>query len=126
LNKALWTGSFVAVTGGLAAIALAACYYLIDVRGSRGWARPFLWLGFNPLAIYFLSELVGHLLDQPGLRIAGRDTTLKTWLYWEALRPLLHNYLGEEWMSLSYALLTVAFWTGVAGLLYRRGLRFQV
>jgi predicted acyltransferase len=126
LNKALWTGSFVAVTGGLAALTLAACDYPIDVRQSRGWARPFLWLGFNPLAIYFLSELVGHLFDQPGLRVTGRDTTLKTWLYWEALRPLLHNYLGEEWMSLTYGLLTVAFWTGVAGLLYRRGIRFQV
>jgi predicted acyltransferase len=125
LNKPLWTGSFVLFTGGLAAIILAACYALLDVREERVSARPFLWLGFNPLAIYFLSELVGHTLDQPWLRAGGQRTALRTWLVWDVLQPLMPG-IGDEWISLTFALLTVAFWIVVAGVLYRRGVRIQV
>jgi predicted acyltransferase len=125
-NKSLWTGSFVALTAGLAALALAWCYILIDVWGYRAWARPFLWLGFNPLAIYFLSEFVGHVLEQPWLRIAGTPTSPKTWLFWEAVRPSLESRVREEWVSLVYALLAVTIWTAVAGLFYRRRWRLQV
>jgi predicted acyltransferase len=144
VNKSLWTGSFVAVTAGLAASLLAVFHRLIDVNvhrahrahrahqaqlghlGHRLWARPFTWLGFNPLAIYFLSELVGHVLDLPWLRIDGRTTSPRTWIYWDAMRPLLSTRLSEEAMSLTYAVLVTVFWTGVAGFLYHRRWRFQV
>lgn len=43
----------------------AVCYVLFDVNDYRRWAQPFAWLGFNPLAIYFLAEICGHLLDAP-------------------------------------------------------------
>jgi predicted acyltransferase len=126
VNKSLWTGSFVAVTSGLAALLLAVFHQLIDAGGHRRWARPFLWLGFNPLAVYFLSELVGHVLDLPWLRIDGRATSPRTWIYWDAMRPLLSTRLSEEAMSLTYAVLVTVFWTGVAGFLYHRRWRFQV
>jgi predicted acyltransferase len=135
VNKSLWTGSFVAVTAGLAALLLAVFHRLIDFdahRAHRGhpghrlWARPFTWLGFNPLAIYFLSELVGHVLDLPWLRIDGKTTSPRTWIYWDAMRPLLSTRLSEEAMSLTYAVLVTVFWTGVAGFLYHRRWRFQV
>jgi predicted acyltransferase len=34
--------------------------------------------------------------------------------------------IGDEWISLMFALLTVALWIAVAGALYRRGVRIQV
>ncbi len=126
LNKALWTGSYALFTAGFAALAFAACYWIIDVQAVGWWARPFVWLGLNPLAVYFLSELTGHLLDQPWLRIAGEATDPKTWLYWELLDPLVGGRLEEMGMSLLFALLTLAVWTAVAGLLYRRGVRIHV
>jgi predicted acyltransferase len=125
LNKSLWTGSFVLVTAGAAAVILAACHVLLGGHDDRPWAQPFLWLGFNPLAIYFLSELLGHTLDQPWLRVGGQPTALKTWLFWDVLSPMAPG-TGEEWISLTFALLTVAFWIGVAGMLYRRSVRIQV
>jgi predicted acyltransferase len=117
INKPLWTGSYAAFTGGLALIAFAGCYVLIDIRGMRAWARPFVWLGVNPLAIYFLAELVSHILDL---------TPLKTLLYWSWLRSLTAHQLSEPTSSLLFAILTVAFWTSVAGIMYRRGIRVQV
>ena len=125
LNKSLWTGSFVLFTGGLATLILAACYVLLDVLDQGSWADGFLWLGFNPLAIYFLSEAVGHLLDKSWLPVGGQYLPPRTWLFWDVLRPLIPG-IGDEWISLAFALLTVALWTALAGVLYRRGVRIQV
>src|SRR6185369_12846169 len=41
INKALWTSSYVMFTGGLALQFLALCYWLIDIKGYRRWAKPF-------------------------------------------------------------------------------------
>jgi predicted acyltransferase len=125
LNKALWTGSFVLVTSGIACLALAVCYLRVDVQGDRRWAAPFLWLGFNPLAIYFLAELCAHLLDAPWPPGAAQPTTLRALAYWSALRPMVPD-LPDEWLSLAFAVGAVACWTSVAGVLYRRGIRIQV
>lgn len=55
--KLLWTSSFVLVTGGLSAIALALFYLLIDVREFRRWAFPFAIIGMNSLAAYMAMML---------------------------------------------------------------------
>lgn len=125
MNKSLWTGSFVMWTGGIAALVLAGCYLLLDVYHRRSWARPFLWLGFNPLAIYFLSELVNDLVDKPWLRVAGQTLTARSWLFWNVLRPN-PSWIADEWVSLAVALVTVAFWIAVAGVLYGRRIRLAV
>ncbi len=56
--KRIWTSSYVLLAGGWSALLLAAFYYLIDLRQQRLWARPFIWIGANALAIYLLSNLV--------------------------------------------------------------------
>jgi predicted acyltransferase len=73
INKPLWTGSYALLMSGLASGSLALCVYVIGVRGRRRWANPFLALGVNPLAIYFGSDLVGHIIDRGA----------KSWLYWD-------------------------------------------
>ena len=125
LNKSLWTGSFVMWTGGLAALMLAACYVVLDVLDYRRWATPFLWLGFNPLAIYFFSELTRDLADKPWLRVSGQTLTARSWVFWDIVRPAIPR-IGDEWISFFIALATVTLWIFVAGLLYRRGVRLHV
>ena len=125
LNKALWTGSYVLFTGGIAALLLAACCAMFDRGHSRRWAQPFVWLGVNALAIYFLAELCGHLLDAPWSAADAQTMTLRTWIFWDALSPAMPG-VPDEALSLGFALLTVALWTGVAGVLYRRDIRIQV
>lgn len=117
INKPLWTGSYALFTAGLALTFFAACYAVIDVAGIRGWARPFVWLGVNPLAIYFLAELFADLIEA---------TTVKTTLYWGRLHPVVSPPLSEPGASLLFAILTVMVWTTVAGVMYRRGVRVQV
>jgi len=57
LNKALWTSSYVWFTGGAAAVFLALCYALIDLKGWTAWSRPFVILGLNAIALFVLSGL---------------------------------------------------------------------
>jgi predicted acyltransferase len=125
LSKPLWTGSYVMVVTGLAMLLLALSYLVVDARGLRTWARPFLWLGVNPLAIYFMSEVVGHLLERPWIHQAAGRTTPKAWLFWRFLEPALHPR-PAEWASLVFGVAFVGLCVLVAGLLYQRQIRIQV
>jgi predicted acyltransferase len=124
INKPLWTGSYALVTSGLAAVMLAGCIYAVDDRGYRRWARPFLWLGVNPLAIYFCSELTGHLIERP-LPVALGAGALKDVLHWQIVAPLAGDSHGD-WASLAFAVAFVLCWIGVAAVLHRRGIRIRV
>jgi predicted acyltransferase len=126
INKPLWTGSYALVTAGLGAWLFAGCYALVDVAGRRTWARPLVWLGVNPLAIYFLAELAGHLLDRPWIPDGLEWTTAKAWVFWEVLEPALERPIGDAGASLAFAVGFVLLWVAVAGVLYRQNIRVQV
>jgi len=55
INKLLWTSSFVFFAGGWSMLLLALFYWLIDMRGYRRWAFPFVVIGLNAITIYFLQ-----------------------------------------------------------------------
>jgi predicted acyltransferase len=82
INKNLWTSSFVLFTGGFAMLALAACYWIVDVRAWRAWAAPFLVFGMNAILAYALAALVSEVsTDFEFLHFHGRETTLHGWIY---------------------------------------------
>ena len=58
MNKNLWSSSFVLFSGGLAAMALAACSLLADARGYRRWARVGVVFGANAVVAYALSGML--------------------------------------------------------------------
>jgi predicted acyltransferase len=62
INKNLWTSSFVLFMAGLACLALAVCYWVIDVKGWRGWTKPFVVLGTNAITLYIASSLLADTL----------------------------------------------------------------
>jgi predicted acyltransferase len=61
INKQLWTSSYVLLTGGAAAVFLAACIQIIDVRGFMRWSHPFIVLGSNAITLFVLSGFLGKL-----------------------------------------------------------------
>jgi len=100
--KKIWTSSFVLVAGGYSCLLLAAFHSVIEGLGWRMWARPFVWIGMNPITIYMMSELVDiGAIDH---RFIGGD-----------LRKMLGNY-GD----LAGALVGLAITFGVARFLYKR------
>ena len=58
--KRICTTTFVLASGGWCLIALAACYWIVDVQGWRRWTGVAVVFGMNPLFIYLFSELGGN------------------------------------------------------------------
>jgi predicted acyltransferase len=84
--KKIWTSSYVLVAAGSSALLLAAFYYLIDMRGWRRWAMPFVWIGMNPITIYLarnffdFNALANRLVGGPikGAFGSGADLVVVT------------------------------------------------
>lgn len=123
INKNLWTSSYVTFTGGFALCALAMCHWAVDVRGWRGWTRPFAVLGTNAIAAFFLSGVMARVLNL--VKVPGGP---------EGTRPLkaaLHEAAFASWLpptaaSLAFAIAFVLFWVGVMELFHRRGIFIRV
>ena len=62
INKALWTSSYVIFMAGWANVCLAMFYWLIDVKGYRRWATPFVIYGMNAITVFVLSGLVAKTM----------------------------------------------------------------
>lgn len=56
--KKIWSSSFVLVAGGWSYLMLAAFYQIIDVWKLQTWAWPFIWIGVNPITIYFGGRFI--------------------------------------------------------------------
>jgi len=124
LNKALWTPSFAVLTSSVATLSLVGAM-LLDQSPIRLALAPFLWLGTNPLAVYFLSELTTDLMQMPWLTGVAHYAAPKDWLFWGVLVPRVGDS-GGAWSSLLYALLYSMMWIAVAGLMRWRGIRVRV
>jgi predicted acyltransferase len=123
--KNLWTGSFVLLAAGMACLVLAAVYWLVDVKGYRGWAlRPFLIFGTNAITAYWLSSLMAIVLDWWVITSPedGESLTLKTYIY----EIFYARWLSPENASLAYAITYVLIWLAALSLLYRRRIFIRI
>jgi predicted acyltransferase len=120
VNKPLWTSSYALLMAGLAALALAACHWVIEVRGRRGWAGPFAVLGVHALTLFFLSSLMAKLLFIG--RVGAGGPRLQTWLFEHLFAP----WASPVNASLAYALAYVLLWWALMWALDRSGLRLRV
>lgn len=120
VNKPLWTSSYALLMAGLAALALAACHWVIEVRGRRGWAAPFGVLGVHALTLFFLSSLMAKLLFI--VRVGAGGPRLQTWLFEHVFAP----WASPVNASLAYALAYVLLWWALIWALDRSGLRLRV
>lgn len=107
INKNLWTSSYVLLTGGAAAIVLAACIYAIDMRGWRRWSHPLVVFGMNAIALFVVSGLIG-----------------KAFIVWKLQTPIYTR--GFAWMaapknaSLLYSVAFLILMYAMCDWLYRR------
>jgi len=113
LNKALWTSSFVLVTGGLGTGLLAVIYYLTDIRKIQ-FGTAFKRVGSNALILYFLSSFISKVFGGLGLH---------SWLFQNIY---VQDFLPPKMSSLFYALSVVAFYVWLGNLLYKRGIFIKV
>ena len=123
INKPLWTSSYVAYTTGWALVTLAALYWLIDVRGRRGWARPLVVYGMNAITVFVASGLVAKTLVL--WRVpdgSGATTSMYNLVYETAFA----SWAGPLNGSLAFAAATVLFWLAVLWVMYARRIFIKV
>ena len=119
LNKSLWTSSYVWFTGGAAAVLLAMCYALIDVRGWKAWSRPLVILGLNAIALFVLSGLgTKFLMNHKTAMADGALSSWRSYIYNAWFVPLADPYNAS--LLFAFANLVVLF--VVLYLMDRRGI----
>jgi predicted acyltransferase len=123
INKNLWTSSYVVFTAGMALHFLAMCYWAVDVRGWRRWARPFTVFGVNAIAAFFLSGVMARLLNL--VKVPGDPEGT------QPLKAAIFDGAFASWLSpvnasLAFALCFVLFWVGVMEIFYRRKIFIKV
>jgi predicted acyltransferase len=119
INKALWTSSFVLVTAGWANLVLALIYYLTDVKGAE-FGSIFRYAGANAIILYFLSSFIAKIM---GMIKVDAGTSLHGWLFDTIY---VHDFISLQMSSLLYALTVVAFYCGLAYVLYQRRIFIKV
>lgn len=58
LNNHIWSSSMVLWAGGWSYLLLAMFFWLIEVKGYRRWAFPFVVIGMNAIAVYMAIMLI--------------------------------------------------------------------
>lgn len=123
INKSLWTSSYVLFTGGMAAVSLATCTWVIDVLGITRWTAPFRWYGMNPMIAFLgsgaMARLMGSVITIP---VDGEAVPLQRVIY----DRVFAGWLAPRNASLLYAITFVLVWAGILGLLYRKRVFFKV
>jgi predicted acyltransferase len=123
INKALWTSSYAVFTAGAAALLLALCYWAIDVKGWRGWTKPFVILGSNAITLFVASALLVKTLAL--ITVAGPDgapMSVSRYAYLHYFVPLA----SPRNASLLYAIANLVLLFGVLAWMYRRRLLLRV
>jgi predicted acyltransferase len=123
INKALWTSSYVLFTGGLALQFLGLCYWVIDIKGYRRWAKPFEVFGVNAIALYVGAGIMADLLGL--IKVTGPEGTkvpLQSWIY----DNLFASWASPVNASLAFAIAFVLVWLGLMWILYRRKIFIKV
>jgi predicted acyltransferase len=110
-------------TGGLALQFLALCYWIIDIKGYRRWAKPFEIFGVNAIALYVGAGLMAELLGV--IKVTGSGGTklpLGSWIY----ENLFASWASPVNASLAFAIAFVLVWLGLMWILYRRKIFIKV
>jgi predicted acyltransferase len=117
INKNLWTSSFVFFMAGAACLVLALCYWIIDVKGWRGWTTPFVVLGTNAITLYVASGLLVDTLSIiPVTDTDGSRTSISHYAYVHYFAPLA----SPKSASLLYAIANLAVVFVLLAWMYRR------
>ncbi len=112
INKNLWTSSYVLFTAGLAAITLGVCYWLVDIKRTQLWARPFLWLGMNAITVFALSSFLAKCMGIYRVNVDGQQMSWKALVYQRGFAQLAQPVNASLLFALAYLLLFVVLaWT---------------
>ena len=111
--KAIWTSSFVLVTGGYSTVLLGVAHQVIDIWEFNRWPIIFVWIGANAITLYCINIVLGF--EPFAWRFVGGDIEdFFDWAVTPGTGGLVAHAVG---LGLAIAL---------AGFLYRRKIFLRV
>lgn len=119
INKKLWTSSYVLWAGGWSLLALAFCFWLVEIRRQRRGLTPWLVFGTNAIAVYMFAELLQSTIT---VLHWNSSLTVQRWLYLHILGVVP----WPAWASLAYSICFVAVCFVPAVVLYRRRIFIRI
>lgn len=123
MNKALWTSSYVLVTSGLALLCLGSCYWLIDIKGYKAWAKPFVIFGMNALPLFVFSGIFARMIGAYRVTGAGgQPVVVQKWIF----DNIFMSVAQPVDASLMYAVSFILLWLFLMWLLYRKNIYIKV
>ncbi len=123
INKALWTSSYVLVTGGIATILLAFLLWIIDEKGMRKWTFLFQVFGKNAILGFVLSGVIARIFMKINwMDSEGTKWTAYKWLYAQIFIPLFGKMNG----SLGFAIAHIIFIGFILWFFYKKRIFLKV
>lgn len=123
INKKIWSSSYVLFAAGVGLCALGWCFWVVDIKGLRRWAVPFLVFGTNAIVAYVASTLLNNTFKKIIWTASdGTEVVLRKWLYEHLFAPWsspLHS-------SLLYAITYLLLWLILLTPLFRRRVFIRV
>jgi predicted acyltransferase len=113
INKMVWSSSYAVFMAGLALVVLACCYWILDVKGYRGWEKPFAIYGQNAITVFVLSGLIGRLTS---FKLSGMDVSIKSWYYQTFFVSLFGDPMAA---SFAHSIAFMLFLYAIAYFMYR-------
>lgn len=123
INKSLWTSSYVIFTAGTACVALATIMWIVDYQKVRGWTRPAVIYGINPIIAFVGSGVMARCIYSIfKVTVDGKRISLEAGIY----RTMYLSWLDPINASLAFAVSFVALWYGILYVLYKKDIVLKV
>jgi predicted acyltransferase len=123
INKSLWTSSYVLFTAGVALLSIATIMWLVDVHGLKGWTKPAVIYGVNPIIAFVGSGVMARCIYSIfKVTSEGKRIPLETWLY----QTFYLSWLSPINASLAFAVTFVVFWYLILLVLWKRNIILKV
>jgi predicted acyltransferase len=123
INKSLWTSSYVVFAAGMATLSIATIMWVVDVQHIRGWSKPFVVYGMNPMVAFVGSGVMARCIYSIfTVNYDGKKIPLEAAIY----RSVFASWLEPVNASLAFAITFVTFWFLILYALYRKRIFFKV
>lgn len=127
INKNLWTVSYSIFMAGWALCIFGIFYFLIDAKGIKAWAHPFVVYGMNAIFVFVLSGVIGRTLGlwKFNVRLSDgtfADVSIKTIITQNLFEP----YFSALNASLAFAICWIIFMYCIVWIMYKKRIFIKV
>jgi predicted acyltransferase len=121
--RGIWTSSYILYTSGFTLLTWSLCYWLVDVRGLKRWAKPFAAYGVSCIFVFLASHVVGATLYIIRIPTAtGKTISLQRVI----LDSLFLSWLSPQNASALFALCVVLLWLIPLWFLYNKRIYIKI